>query len=39
MVSIAGMKGDPVSIPVTLTVTARTFTTPTLKLVTNTEPD
>lgn len=49
MVSIAGMKGEPVSIPVTLTVTARTFTMPTLpalssvttplKLATNTEPD
>jgi hypothetical protein len=39
MVSIAGMKGEPVSIPVTLTVTAPTFTMPTLTLATNTEPD
>ena len=30
MVSIAGMKGEPVSIPVTLTITARTLTRPTL---------
>ncbi len=28
-VSIAGMKEEPVSVPVTLTVTARSFTTPT----------
>jgi hypothetical protein len=28
-ISIAGMKGEPASIPVTLTITARTFITPT----------
>ena len=48
-VSIAGMKGDPVSIPVILTITARSFTTlplPALSTVTrtfswatNNEPD
>lgn len=29
-ISIAGMKGEPVSIPVTLTITTRIFATPTL---------
>ena len=48
-VSIAGMKGDPVSIPVILTITARPFTALTLPAVstatrtfswaTNTDPD
>ena len=49
-VSIAGMKGEPVSIPVTLTINARSFrtltlspssaaTTATLTWATNIEPD